>query len=97
MGDDEISRRDWLKAAAVFGGAAAVGSLLSEDSGRDVMVGGGGGGGGGAPPTDNPLYIRSSEVVTAESLGWYDSILWDVGGALVLEDGDSLGVVNGNE
>ncbi len=88
--DNELSRRDWLKAVAIFGGGAAVGSLLSENEDTAEMIPGGGG--GGAPTTTNPLRIGSNEVVTVDSLGWYDSIVWESGGQLVIEDGNALGL-----
>lgn len=91
--DNEISRRDWLKAAAIFGGAAAVGSALSTDDSAQMVPGGGGGG----SVAKRRLHIERDEVVSISALTWYSNIHWDTSGVLELEDGDSLGLVNGNE
>ncbi len=90
MADDEITRREALKATGVLGGGVAVGYLARESTqDPEQMIGGGGGG----PSRGDMLNIGGGVSITVEELEWYSGIWWQQGGSLVLEEGDSVGLL----
>ncbi len=84
---DEITKREFLKAAGFFGAGVAVGEYLDDD--RDQRFIGGGGGG----PAGDQLVIGAGVSISVEELQWYSGILWKENGSLVLEEGDSIGLL----
>jgi len=84
---DEITKREFLKAAGFFGAGVAVGEYLDDDRDQRFI------GGGGGPPEAARLLIESNQAYSVSSFNWYSSIVWEENGSLVLEEGDSLGLV----
>ena len=90
MPNKGVTRREALKATAVFGGGAAVGYLAKDSQQQpDQMIGGGGDG----PSRGDMLTIGGGVSIGVEELRWYSGIRWQDGGSLVLEEGDSIGLL----
>jgi len=94
MADDEITRREALKAAGVLGGGVAVGYLARESTQDPAQMIGGGGGGG---PIGDQLVIGAGVSIAVDELQWYSGILWEQEGSLELDDGDPVGLLEHNE